>query len=96
MDAKHLPESIYQSGPYDLILCSEVLEHVAKWDNVFANFITCWLRQDTLFSLALIFFHFMKSPMISGVPLLMPSDVLYKSMGSRLKQKRRSVPGGMF
>ena len=38
MDAKHLPESIYLSGPYDLILCSEVLEHMAEWDNVFANF----------------------------------------------------------
>jgi SAM-dependent methyltransferase len=38
MDEKHLPESICQSGPYDLILCSEVLEHVAEWDNVFANF----------------------------------------------------------
>jgi SAM-dependent methyltransferase len=38
IDEKHLPESIYQSGPYDLILCSEVLEHVAEWDNVFANF----------------------------------------------------------
>ena len=38
MDEKHLPESIYQRGPYDLILCSEVLEHVAEWDNVFANF----------------------------------------------------------
>src|SRR6266403_494680 len=23
MDEKHLPESIYQRGPYDLILCSE-------------------------------------------------------------------------
>ena len=38
IDEKHLPESIYQRGPYDLILCSEVLEHVAEWDNVFANF----------------------------------------------------------
>jgi SAM-dependent methyltransferase len=38
MDEKHLSESIYHSGPYDLILCSEVLEHVAEWDNVFANF----------------------------------------------------------
>src|SRR5437762_13199112 len=54
---------------------------------------TRWLRQDTLFSLPRIFFHFIKSPMISGVPLLIPSDILHKSMGSRLKQKRRSVPG---
>src|SRR5437762_12303067 len=38
MDEKDLPESVYQRGPYDLILCSEVLEHVAEWDNVFANF----------------------------------------------------------
>ena len=38
IDEKRLPESIYQSGPYDLILCSDVLEHVAEWDNVFANF----------------------------------------------------------
>jgi 2-polyprenyl-3-methyl-5-hydroxy-6-metoxy-1,4-benzoquinol methylase len=36
MDEKHLPESIYESD--DLILCSEVLEHVAEWYNVFANF----------------------------------------------------------
>ena len=38
IDEKHLPESVCQRGPYDLILCSEVLEHVAEWDNVFANF----------------------------------------------------------
>lgn len=38
IDEKQLPESIYQRGPYDLILCSEVLEHVAEWDNAFANF----------------------------------------------------------
>jgi len=38
IDEKRLPESIYQSGPYDLILCSDVLEHVAEWDNLFANF----------------------------------------------------------
>jgi len=38
IDEKRLPKSIYQSGPYDLILCSDVLEHVAEWDNVFANF----------------------------------------------------------
>jgi SAM-dependent methyltransferase len=38
IDEKYLPEAIYERGPYDLILCSEVLEHVAEWDNVFANF----------------------------------------------------------
>ena len=38
IDQPYLPESVYQNGPYDLVLCSEVLEHVAEWDVAFANF----------------------------------------------------------
>ena len=38
IDEPHLPDSVYQNGPYDLVLCSEVLEHVAEWDIAFANF----------------------------------------------------------
>lgn len=38
IDQEVLPEAAYQSGPYDLVLCSEVLEHVAEWDIAFANF----------------------------------------------------------
>lgn len=33
-----LPEELFASGPYDFILCTEVLEHVANWDKSFSNF----------------------------------------------------------
>lgn len=33
-----LPEELLRRGPFDLILCTEVLEHVADWPAAFANF----------------------------------------------------------
>lgn len=32
-----LPESLRRRGPFDLLLCTEVLEHVADWGRAFAN-----------------------------------------------------------
>jgi SAM-dependent methyltransferase len=33
-----LPGSLEAAGPFDLILCTEVLEHVADWNTAFTNF----------------------------------------------------------
>ena len=33
-----LPEALLSKAPFDLILCTEVLEHVADWDAAFRNF----------------------------------------------------------
>jgi len=33
-----LPEELLHRGPFDFILCTEVLEHVADWPAAFANF----------------------------------------------------------
>jgi len=33
-----LPETLLSKAPFDLILCTEVLEHVADWDAAFRNF----------------------------------------------------------
>lgn len=33
-----LPEELLQRGPFDFLLCTEVLEHVADWHAAFANF----------------------------------------------------------
>jgi SAM-dependent methyltransferase len=35
---KDLPPALLARGPFDFILCTEVLEHVADWHKVFANF----------------------------------------------------------
>jgi len=35
---KDLPAALLARGPFDFILCTEVLEHVADWHKVFANF----------------------------------------------------------
>jgi SAM-dependent methyltransferase len=32
-----LPEAVLRTGPFALILCTEVLEHVADWDCAFSN-----------------------------------------------------------
>jgi len=34
-----VPEAILAGGPYSLILCTEVLEHVADWQAAFASFV---------------------------------------------------------
>ncbi|MFQ3580720.1 methyltransferase domain-containing protein [Chloracidobacterium validum] len=33
-----LPEALLAAGPFDFLLCLEVLEHVADWETSFANF----------------------------------------------------------
>jgi 2-polyprenyl-3-methyl-5-hydroxy-6-metoxy-1,4-benzoquinol methylase len=35
---KELNTDVINSGPYDFILCTEVLEHVSNWDDTFSNF----------------------------------------------------------
>jgi len=35
---KELNQDIINTGPYDFILCTEVLEHVVNWETTFANF----------------------------------------------------------
>ena len=39
-----LPEELRQRGPFDFLLCTEVLEHVADWHAAFANFGYCSRR----------------------------------------------------
>lgn len=33
-----LPEKLLLQGPFDFLLCTEVMEHVAEWNAAFANF----------------------------------------------------------
>jgi SAM-dependent methyltransferase len=62
IDQPDLPEAIYQDGPYDLILCSEVLEHVAEWDVAFANFYSLLARSGHLILTCPHFFPLHEEP----------------------------------
>jgi SAM-dependent methyltransferase len=42
---KDLPAALIARGPFDFILCTEVMEHVADWDKAFSN-ISLLLRTD--------------------------------------------------
>jgi SAM-dependent methyltransferase len=44
---KDLPAALIARGPFDFILCTEVMEHVADWDKAFSNF-RLLLRTDGL------------------------------------------------
>lgn len=35
---KDIPDGLASSGPFDFILCTEVLEHIADWEKAFSNF----------------------------------------------------------
>jgi len=35
---QNLPHALIESGPYDLLFCTEVLEHVLDWSAAFSNF----------------------------------------------------------
>jgi len=37
---EELPVELTYRGPFDLVLCTEVLEHVADWDMAFRNLAT--------------------------------------------------------
>lgn len=37
IDQPQLPAAVGENGPYDFILCTEVLEHVADWQRAFQN-----------------------------------------------------------
>lgn len=36
---RDLPETLIRDGPFDFVLCSEVLEHVLDWDRAFENLV---------------------------------------------------------
>lgn len=46
---KDIPESLLALGPFDLIFCTEVMEHIADWDKAFSNFSELLNSQGKLF-----------------------------------------------
>lgn len=41
---KDIPPALLERGPFDFILCTEVLEHVASWERAFENFAALLVR----------------------------------------------------
>lgn len=57
-----LPGALVAEGPFDLIICLEVLEHVADWDVAFKNFSTLLKQGGKLVATAPHFFYLHEVP----------------------------------
>ncbi|MEM9481569.1 MAG: class I SAM-dependent methyltransferase [Verrucomicrobiota bacterium] len=59
---KGIPDELISSGPFDLILCTEVLEHVAFWDVAFENFKTLLAKGGTILITCPFFYQLHEEP----------------------------------
>jgi SAM-dependent methyltransferase len=59
---EELPACLLQQGPFDLIICLEVMEHVADWDAAFKNFHLLLKNGGKLLLTAPFFFRLHEAP----------------------------------
>lgn len=57
-----LPDELLRRGPFDFVLCTEVLEHVADWNAAFANFARLLAPGGRLLITAPHFYHLHEEP----------------------------------
>jgi SAM-dependent methyltransferase len=59
---RELPADLVGRGPFDLVLCTEVLEHVADWEKAFSNFSTLLKTHGRLVITCPQFYHLHEVP----------------------------------
>jgi SAM-dependent methyltransferase len=76
-----LPPELLQRGPFDFVLCTEVLEHVADWGAAFANFRHLLAPGGRLVITAPHFFNLHEEPYDFWRPTLHAIDYYARRVG---------------
>lgn len=85
-----LPEALIAEGPFDLIICLEVLEHVADWDVAFRNFSRLLKQGGSLLATAPFFFRLHEEP----YDFWRPTPFIFEYFGLRHGLKTEQIVKG--
>lgn len=85
-----LPDDLMMEGPFDLIICLEVLEHVADWDLAFKNFSRLLKPGGRLLATAPFFFRIHEEP----YDFWRPTPFVFEYYGLRHALKTESMLKG--
>lgn len=76
-----LPDELLRRGPFDFVLCTEVLEHVGDWDAAFANFRTLLAPRGRILITAPHFYQLHEEPYDFWRPTLHAIDYYGRRVG---------------
>lgn len=87
---KPLPDELRNRGPFDFVLCTEVLEHVADWAAAFANFEALLASGGRVLITAPQFFHLHEEPYDFWRPTPYAIDYYARRNGLKVLEQRRA------
>ena len=87
---EELPGELTDRAPFDLILCTEVMEHVADWDTAFKNFAALLDRGGILVVTCPMFYPLHEEPYDFWRPTLHALDYFAQRTGLRVRERERA------
>ncbi len=88
-----LPRALLERGPFDFVLCTEVLEHVAGWDVAFANFSALLKPGGRVLVTAPHFYQLHEEPYDFWRPTLNAIDLFAARSGLRVIHRQKVGDG---